>query len=211
LKDHWNAVILGGYSSNTFTGTTIVSGKGIILSLDKKNGATAIQGDVWLEEGTGLTFWRGDQIADSATVTMSEGVCLNLHQAVHERIHRVVVRGDSTIRFGSALDNRFYLNDLLIADDSVLTISGWKEGRDALLVRKDSEHLWDALSRIYFEGRKEHRAWVEDYDKDYWEIIPAFPESATYGALFGAVGLIVAWCRQRREQKSRESQCSGLT
>jgi len=55
---------------------------------------------------------------------------------------------------------------------------------DYLLVRKDSRHLYDALSPIRLEGRAEHRAWVADY----WQVIPAFSEPATYGAILGAVG-----------------------
>jgi len=181
--------------------------------LNKTNGAIAIQGDIFLEDGAGLSFWNGNQIADTATVTMGKGSHINFHGAHHEKLHKIVVRGSATIGFElgrPAPSGRFfYLDDLLIADDSFLTITAWKEGRDALLVRKDSENLWDALSRIKFEGRAEHRAWVKDYDKDYWQVIPAFPEPSTYGALFGVVGLMVAWWGQGRDQKSRESQCSG--
>jgi len=205
LGNNWNAVILGGSLSNTFTGETRISGKGTILSLNKINGATAIKGDTFLETGTGLSFWRGDQIADSAAVMMGKESSINLHGAPHERLHKIVVEGDSEIRFGQesgVWSHRFFLDDLLVKEGSTLKITEWKQMHDYLLVRKDSRHLYDALSRIKFEGREEHRAWVSDYDADYWQVIPAFPEPATYGAILGAMGLgCFVWRNKMRLSK----------
>jgi len=143
---------------------------------------------------------------------MGKESSINLHGADHERLHKIVVEGNSVIRFGKesgVWSHHFLLDDLFVKEGGTLKITEWREGIDYLLVRKNSRHLYDVLGRIKFEGRAEHRAWVKDYDKDYWQVIPAFPEPGTYGALFGAVSLMAAWGRQRRGQKLLESQCSG--
>jgi len=196
-----NAMILGGTDSNAFTGDTIIDGLNTCLSLNKANGATAIQGDIFMENGGRLCLWRGDQIADTATITMSNRSVVGLPGIGREKIHKLVVKGGSYVYFESPKSdpktNYFYLDDLLISDDASLTIQTWHEGRDFFLVRKDSEHLQDALSKIKFEGWGDAQAGVREYDNDYWQIGPGFPEPATYGAIFGAVGLGLAIWRKR--------------
>jgi len=87
----------------------------------------------------------------------------------------------------------------MIEYGSVLHIKYFHEGLAWLLVRKASEHLQDSLHRIKFDGRREPEASLKDYNADYWQVIPGFPEPATYGAIFtgGAIGLVF-W-RKRRE------------
>ncbi|KXU34624.1 hypothetical protein AXK11_08160 [Cephaloticoccus primus] len=97
-------------------------------------------------------------------------------------------------------DHRLYLDDLEIEWGGQLTIKNWMLSRDFLLVRKDSEHLNDALSRIKFEGHWEWRAALKDFDKDYWQLIPGIPEPSTYGAALGVVA--VGACLMRRRQKA---------
>jgi len=64
-----------------------------------------------------------------------------------------------------------------------------------LLVRKDSVNLHDALNRIKFLNRLETKGSLREYDKDYWEIIPGFPEPSTYGAILSAIALGLVWLR----------------
>jgi len=91
-----------------------------------------------------------------------------------------------------------YLDDLSISNGSNLTIKKWNLGYNHLLVRKDSEHLYDALTRIKFEGHWQWRAGLKDFDKDYWQLIPDIPEPSTYGAVLGAVGLGGFFLRRRK-------------
>jgi len=85
-----------------------------------------------------------------------------------------------------------YLDDLSVCDGSTLVVQAWQKGIHRLLVRKDSQHLYESLEQIMFEHDKGAKAGLRDYNKDYWEIGPGFPEPATYGAIFasGAVGLV---------------------
>jgi len=201
VTGRWRAVGLGGATSNGFTGETIVGGR-TVLALNKQAGATAIRGNVVLRKNTGLSFWGSNQVADYATVTM-DSAHLNMHGAGYEKIHKLIVTGNSKILFGSAVQflNRriFLLDELTISYLSSLEIMGWADGRDHFLVRRYSSGLNENLSRIKFNGRKEPKAGLRYYDTDYWEIIPAFPEPSTYGAIFGGLGMGLAfWSRRRR-------------
>jgi len=89
------------------------------------------------------------------------------------------------------------LDDLIIKDGAALNILGWKEGRDYLLVHKDSKHLQDALKKLSIDGWGKNQIYLKSYDKDYWSI-EAAPEPSTYGAIFGTVGLGIVALRRRR-------------
>jgi len=77
-------------------------------------------------------------------------------------------------------------------------VSGWKDERDFLLVRKNSAHLSDALGRMKFEGYNPADIHLRDFSNDYWQI-SALPEPSTYGAMLGAVGLGLC-CRSKRRR-----------
>jgi len=89
------------------------------------------------------------------------------------------------------------LDDLEVTLGSYLLIKEWKDGRDRLLVKKDSAHVKDSLARIEFEGHDTRTVNIRDYDANYWEIYALVPEPAAYGTVLGAVGLAVFFCRQR--------------
>jgi len=84
----------------------------------------------------------------------------------------------------------------------LLELEDWEFGRGSqLLVRKDSVHLKDSLGRIRFDEYKKARAELEEYDRDYWKIIPGFPEPSAYGAALGLVGIgLFVWRRKRSVQ-----------
>jgi len=89
-----------------------------------------------------------------------------------------------------------YLDDLIIDDGSFIDITGWREGEDFFLVRKDSQHLSDSLKKIRFLGYAPNDLHLEEFNKDYWTISGA-PEPATYGAVFGMLGLGIFIYRKR--------------
>jgi len=209
----WSAVILGGNRSNTFSGNVDISGKSTTLTLNKEGGATAIRGNIVVRDNAKLTLWRGNQIADTSTVRLADSIFqfaaldLILAQDLSESFHRLIVGGESILEYtGTRSGRRFiYLDDLSISNNGRLLVAAWKEGKEYLLVRKNSKHLYASLSRIKFGGFP--AGWhggLKDFNKDYWQIIPGLPEPSTYGAIFasGVLGLAL-WQRRRRERKNR--------
>jgi len=201
-------ISLGGIESNTFTGDTIVEGVYNIIYLSKANGATAISGDLYIKDGAASNIVASDQISDSSRVTlMGRRATLgftSLLKDIKEKIHELAVEGgQGVLNFGHNPKNRndhftktLILDDLIIKDGATLRIIGWKEDRDHLLVRKDSEHLKDALKKLSIDGWQKNQVYLKDYDKDYWSI-EAAPESSTYGAILGGVGLAIVLFRRR--------------
>jgi len=204
-----------GSGSNTFTGDVfILDYSGMSL---RKNGI-AIQGNVYLKNGGNLTIDAGNQINKKSIVSLknSSFIFFNVWRRnlpIEQSLSRLVVEGSSILNLsgnGIYFNAKFILDDLFINNDSLFVIRGWVEGWKSLLVRKDSEHLQDALSKIKFEGRSEPKASVRDYNNDYWEIIPGFPEPSTYGAFWGGLGLLLTlsrngrcfWRRKLRLQKN---------
>jgi len=204
-------VSLEGSESNTFTGDTIVEGVYNSLALAKENGATAISGNVYVKEGAAINIVKSNQISDSSRVTLVGRKSIVAFSSrfvdLSEKIHELVVEGgQGVLNFGHNPKNRndhttktFILDDLIIKDGASLRILGWKADRDHLLVRKDSEHLADALKKLTIDGWGKNQIYLKDYDTDYWSI-EAAPEPSTYGALFGIISFGLATWRRRRSR-----------
>jgi len=203
-RHHRGFVFLRGNQSNTFTGDTEVM-DGNVLILNKSNGATAIQGNIVVRRGGAVSLWQSNQIADTSTVTLDgrDGMAGFLFEMMAyemtEKFHQLVVKSESRLLFHRKPNKRtLFLDDLLIEERGALYVGDWADGVTKLLVRKDSEHLSESLKRIVFDHDKTREVGLREYDKDYWEIGPGFPEPATYGAiLVGIVGFVV---RQRRKK-----------
>jgi len=196
-------VFLNGTVSNTFTGDVEVLDSHLLF-LNKSNGATAVRGNIAVRKGAGLVLWQSNQIADSATVTLDGRQYLSgfsfeaKNYTMTEKFHRLIVQGEGLLYFYNRPTSRtLFLDDLQVEYGGVLRIADWINGVTRLLVRKDSAHLSESLNRISFDHNRARKAGLREYDKDYWEIGPGFPEPASYGAiLVGVVGLVV-----RRRQK----------
>jgi len=195
-------VALGGSSSNTFTGETIVTGRNT-LRLKKTNGATAIQGKLNILNGARVELHQSNQINKYAEVLLSSSgaTASELVFVGHNKqqtLHKIIVEGTGKIDFGKDTigNNALLLDDLVINNRSRLIIDNWIEGKHYLLVRKNSIHLNAALNKIEFTtGRK----WghLEDYDQDYYSISNA-PEPAICGAGVMALGIgTLAWQRRK--------------
>jgi len=71
---------------------------GNALFLNKNNGATAIQGDIFVSLSGAISLWKSNQIADTSTVTLDgrEGlagfVFDMMAYEVKEKFHQLVVR-----------------------------------------------------------------------------------------------------------------------
>jgi len=204
-------VSLEGKDSNTFTGDTVVEGVYNSLALAKDNGTLAISGDVYVKAGAAINIVKSNQIADSSRLTLSgrrsivafSSKFVNLSEAIHEL---VIDGGEGVLNFGHNPKNRndyftktLILDDLIIKDKASLRVIGWQEGRDHLLVRKDSQSLQDALRKISIDGWGNNQIYLKNYDKDYWSI-EAAPEPSTYGAILGATALGIFAYRRKRER-----------
>jgi len=204
-------VRLHGNRSNTFTGETFIGNNGR-LTLDKTGVATAISGSITVGNGGQLILKGSDQIADSSRVSLvSEGIrgaapmlifLGSGYSVSKETINELVVEGYGIFDFdkGTHHGSRyFYVDDLIIKNDSRLRITGWSDSRDRFLVRKNSKHIFDSIKRMEFSGYDPNRIRLVGFDKDYWEI-SALPESSAYGAILGMVGVgVFAWRKKRCE------------
>jgi len=113
---------------------------------------------------------------------------------------KITIEESGVINFGNYSNSRntILFNDLLVAGNGKLTIKNWKDTRDYLLVRKSSSNTQGSLRNIQFEGYDPRSMQLLDFDSDYWQLT-AIPEPATYGALFGAIGIsLVGWRKKRR-------------
>jgi len=208
VKSGNGKLLLWGDQENTYTGTTYVNGG--ILALHKTGGKNAILGDIVVGDFDGqdmLLIAGSHQIADTAKVTLRgvwpkqpttpgglhEGV-LQMNSGgvlagVLDAFDTLHIEGRGVINFAGGevtRANYLYLNHLTFADaDSRLVIRNYIEHADFLLVRRafaGGVPLGQILFADYGAAR------LVDFDEHYFQITP-FPEPATYGAIFGLVGL----------------------
>jgi len=219
------AVEFEGGTSNTFTGDINITGNAH-LNLIKRGNATAISGNLNIRNGAYTVIYNHEQIANHVRVSLisrGKASALKFGGAIYpgsrlnETIHELVVEGNGAIDFGSQDSNamhgqRFlYLDYLKVGYDSALTILGWKDKRDYLLVRKNSAHLEDALKKIEFNGYDRNNIHKEDYNSDYWAISAA-PEPATYGLLLTAVATALPLFRNHpRSESTRRAFRNGVS
>jgi len=203
-------VWINGSQSNTFTGTLFVNNANCVV-LNKTNGATAVRGNIVASNGGVVGLERSNQIADTSTVTLDGRIrAAGLHFEVigydiSEKFHQLRVMGRGSLSLFTDYFRKLYLDDLMIDWGSELLVKGYNAELTFLLVRKDSKHLQDALHRVKFQGRREPKASIKDYDANYWQVIPGFPEPATYGAAFSVAAVGLWACRRKQRVPARGS------
>jgi len=137
---------------------------------------------------------------------------LRLGGNTKQHLAKLEIIGRGTIDFAggdASLSNILWIDELVIGEGSRLFIRNWYEHEDYLLISRtfinglrptDRTQL---LSRILFDGYQDYSVFAIDYDANYFQITPFHaPESATYGAILGAVGLgLVVWKRKAQRQR----------
>jgi len=204
-------VRFAGDQGNTFTGKLRVSGN-TVLNLEKEAGALAIRGNIDIIDGALVRIIYDEQISNISTVLLKSSIRKasrlqfngRYQASLKETIAELVVEGNGIVQFNGDDNNgtthgtrTLILEDLIVRDNSLLKITGWKDGRDHLLVRKNSGNLADALKKIEFEGHDTRTVNKRDFDNEYWEIWAQVPEPTTYGAIIGSVALGLLACRNR--------------
>jgi len=213
VPGRYNHLDFTGRVPNSFTGDVYISGyAGVGLARD--NTSTVI-GNIFLSENGYLNISGSHQINDNSSIILngSSGMPLLAFSSYShytrdtvEKIHSLIIEGNGVIDFYAYPweehgTRHFYLDDIDVTFGAELLIRSWALGRDHILVRKDSAHLQESLSRIKFGGRSEPKASVRDYNNDYWQIIPGFPEPTAYGAILSAAILGLAFYRTKKAQR----------
>jgi len=184
-----------------------------VTTLYKNSGVITlgpIDGELEIYGGIQAGIYSNNIITATSTVTFKyaygQNYAPNLYFATYpitQSLRSLVVETSAVFSFGAheVAGNRFLiLGDLVIDQRNLFTIS-WYFSDTHLLVRKDSQHLRESLSRIRFSQYPNKPAGVKEYDAHYFEIGPGFPdlpEPATYGAILGAAGLGLWTWRKRR-------------
>jgi len=215
----YNGIGFHGGQSNTFSGDVNLTGK-VLLDLYKNAGVVSILGNLNVNGEARVSVFRSGQLGRGARVLLTSksnarsvfGFNGNHEKNIKEVFNELKVNGNAVVSFSLDRNEKphglreIILDDLHVTEGSHLLVQEWQDGRDRLLVRKDSTHVRDSLGRIEFENHDTRTVNLRDYDKDYWELYALVPEPTTYGAIFGAVGLVaVSWGRQRRGLKPPES------
>jgi len=190
--------------NNHFTGDVVVEGKGSNLYLGKIGGALAVGSNIYVRNGGVVGLEGSYQIADTSTVTLqgkgSTFMLNNVNYGLLEKFRSLVVEGEGHVLFSRKANSGYaktlIIDELLVAEGSILNVDGWDANSDLFLVKKEAKNV-DALKRIQFTGRNQNIVELINYDRDYWKLYAA-PEPSTYGAIFGAVGLGLAVWRKRR-------------
>jgi len=212
LSGEYGALVFEGDKSNTFTGNVEILGASNSLHLNKVNGSVAVRSDIPIEQG-GLLFRRGNQLSKTSSVTLRNNGNLAYgslsNYSITNTFKNLVIENGGGIHFyhsdiKDSLNSKYYiyLDDLIISDAGLLIVTGWQDGRDFLLVRKSSQHLADALTKMAFVGYNPANIHLRDFNRDYWQI-SALPEPTTYGAIVATGGLVLAAWQRRRKRPPR--------
>jgi len=210
----YRGIGLSGTYSNTFTGDLNVAGY-VRLDLYKTGGATSVLGRLNIREGATAASFYGGQIGRNVRVLLQSKGKFELRgeyeNNITEKFNQLVVDGEGVVSFfeggkGSSHGIReIILDDLDVMQGSHLLVKEWKDGRDRLLVRKDSAHVRESLKRVEFESHDTRTVNLRDYDKDYWELYALVPESSSYGVFFGMAALLLGVFRGRLLAKRGKS------
>jgi len=133
-------------------------------------------------------------------------------EGITNTFRELIIENSGVVHFNHSEYNshsskyHIYVDDLVINEGGHLKITDWQDERDFLLVRKNSQNLADALTKMEFVGYDPANIHLRDFNSDYWQI-SELPEPATYGAILGIVGLgLITWRKRRWASNERPAK-----
>lgn len=122
-------LILAGSANNTYTGATVISNGGLVLSNSSGNAINASSGITVDGSSSQLVLGASNQIGDGIGLALDGGTFIvgNSTAGYAEDLGSLTLSSDSTIDFGSNTTNRSLTFDAsnLISWSGALTISNW--------------------------------------------------------------------------------------
>jgi len=203
---------MDGNQSNTFTGKVEISGRRKHLVLNKSNGAIAVRNDILSRNGAILRFTQSNQLLNTSSVTLKTHGVLQILSDFNttNKFKNLIIEGSGIVHFNheekDSKNSHYYIkvDDIVVNQIGHLEIRGWQEGRDFLLVRKNSTNLADALKKMTFAGYDPRQIHLEDFDEEYWAI-SSTPEPETYGITLSAFGLGLWTWKRRKPQHQKQA------
>jgi len=201
---------ISGNYNNLFTGDVVVDGKSSHLYLGKYSGEVAVAGNSYVRNGGQLGIEYSHQFVTTSTVTLQgQGSTFSLNAvdwALSTKFKTLSIDGAGRVLFDRSYNQNYrktlIIDELVIAEGSLLEVEGWNKDLDLFLVKRDAKNV-DALRRIKFTGTNQNIVELVDYDRDYWRF-HASPEPATYGLMMGAMGLgLVLWRKRYRGARDK--------
>ena len=175
--------------NNTFTGTTTVSNGTLELAATGGKQALASTSNVTVSTGGTLLLSQGNQINDSATVTLGGGQ-FQLNGAFSETAGALTLSANSTIDFGSGFGASTLTFGSYTGNSKLLTVSNFGVG-DVLILGGDVTGSLSNTSLFSFSG-----GFTSSFSSGA-TTITAVPEPSTIAAGLSLLGL-VCWRERRR-------------
>jgi len=187
IKDGSGTWTLSG--QNTYTGSTTVSVGTLALESGSGSalGATAT---ITINSNATLLIAKGDQINDSASITLSGGT-IQRASGVSETMGDLTLTADSTLNYGSGTEGTLTFGTYTLTPSSLLTVNNFFEG-NKLVFASDLRSIISNSSYFAFDN-----GITSSWDGSTFTIT-AIPEVSTMAAAAGLLGLLLCPMLRRR-------------
>jgi len=179
---------LSGGSANTYSGTTTVSGG--TLNLNKTAGVDAIAGPVAVNSGAILLLSSGENVNDSAAVTLSGGT-ITRGSGVSETFGALTLTGNSFLNFGGVSEAANLTFGALSLGGYNVSVSGFKHNNQLKYAAASEASGLSLLSSFSFDN-----TYTTSFSTGTFTIT-AIPEPSTYVVAIGLLALML-WPLRRR-------------
>jgi fibronectin-binding autotransporter adhesin len=187
---------LSGGSANTYSGTTTVSGG--TLNLNKTAGVDAIAGPVAVNSGAILLLSSGENVNDSAAVTLSGGT-ITRGSGVSETFGALTLTGNSFLNFGGVREAANLAFGTLSLGGYNVSVSGFRHDNQLKYAAASEASGLSLLSSFSFD-----HPYTTSFSTGTFTIT-AIPEPSTYVAAIGLLALLL-WPLRRRRSACRAAR-----
>ncbi|MFZ4483146.1 MAG: autotransporter-associated beta strand repeat-containing protein [Chthoniobacterales bacterium] len=187
-KTGTGTLTLSGGSANTYSGTTTVSGG--TLNLNKTAGVDAIAGPVAVNSGAILLLSSGENVNDSAAVTLSGGT-ITRGSGVSETFGALTLTGNSFLNFGGVSEAANLTFGTLSLGVYNVSVSGFALNNQLKYAAASEANGLSLLSSFSFD-----HPYTTSFSTGTFTIT-AIPEPSSYVAAIGLLALML-WPLRRR-------------